>query len=109
MASEQAIRHMNHLHSRGRAERIVYHPADGLAREIVCLVDRGDMEPNLNSLSPQFSVTALNDEQHGIASTLLDIGKDSLDVSERHGKTPVNRGIQRVLRHDGEFITLEVQ
>jgi hypothetical protein len=109
MASEQAIREMNHLHSRGRAEMVLYRPTNGRPRVIIGLIDREGPQDVLTTLTPQIVVTVLNDERYGIPSKLLDTGTDRLDVAERIGHPSEPRAIQSVRSHDADWVSVVVK
>ena len=60
----------------------------------------------MNIAVPQFHISVMNDEVHGIAPQLMDRGLDQLEVAERHGGALVLRQIQQITELDEEWITL---
>ena len=67
------------------------------------------MQPFGNGVAPSFVVEVLNDATLGIASALIDVGNDGLDIAERIGKTAATRGIQSMPDHDGDWLTLHIR
>lgn len=104
--SELAIRQMEQFKRKGWVETIIYHPNDGEPRPIDALVDRTPVTDVMNIAMPLFHITVMNDQIHGIAPQLMDIGVDELEVTERHGTELQKRQIQQIVEQDEEWITL---
>ncbi len=106
MASERAQGQMERYAAACMAERILYHPHEGLPREIDALVERG-LIANVGQVPVgEIHVTVLNDELLGIPSARMDVGADRVEVAEKVGTARVPRGIQRILQQDGDFLVL---
>lgn len=118
MASDRAKRQMAAWKRQGRAEEIDYRPGgmpaegeDDNARTIDAVVDRTSPEDVMSARAPGMRVTVLNDADDGIATAgdeQIDRGADLLEIAELVGGEPVARGIQRIIKQDADFVTLEV-
>ena len=87
-------------------ETVVYHPNEEEPRSIDALVDRTPVTDAMNIAVPQFLITVMNDQIHGIAPQLMDCGVDQIEVAERHGGDLLMRQIQQIAEQDEEWITL---
>jgi len=112
MATDRAKRQMAMWKRLGWTEKVIYRPARAgiMPREIDAVVVRPGTRDTLNTVSPAFTVTVLNDQADGVPSDdrLSDLGKDRIEVAKRMGGPRTPRGIDHVAEQDQDFLTLEI-
>jgi hypothetical protein len=91
------------------AEDVVYTPATGTPRTIRALVSRQQADAYGNTLSPMMTVSVANDATQGIVASSLNVGSDTITVSERPGKTAEARNINRILINNAAYLRLELR
>lgn len=90
------------------SEAVIYNPNGSAARPIQAIVIRPDPDPHGNATSPVATVTALNNASTGISSTEINVGKDTITLAMRFGKTAVARPIIRIIEHNAVITKVEV-
>ncbi len=90
------------------SESVIYNPHGGTPRDIQAIVSRPDPEPHGNARTPVAIVTVLNDAVKGISTTEINVGKDTITVAPRFGKTAEARRMTRIIEHNAVIVKLEV-
>lgn len=90
------------------SESVTYNPFGGTSRGIQAIVERPDAEIHGNARTPVAIITVLNDATDGIASSEINVGKDTITVAPRFGKTADARPIIRIVEHNAVIVKLEV-
>jgi len=90
------------------SEAVIYNPSGGTPRPIQAMVFRPEAEIHGNARAPDAIVTVLNNATTGISSTEINVGKDTITVAPRYGKTAEARRM-RLVSHNAVIVKLEVQ
>ena len=97
-------------------ERGIYHPLNGLPREVLCIVDRSPPEPVVGDnvapllvVSVQSAGNAVLIGERGILPDEIDTGGDQFEIAIVKGGTAEKRPISNLLGDEGASTTFEVR